>query len=903
MRDKSKNNDSEEIKWHAQDTKEVFRQLAAHEDGLSTEEAGRRLERYGPNRLPAPEKRGPVRRFLVQFHNLLIYVLLCAAVITAMLGHWLDCGVILGVVLVNALIGFIQEGKAEKALDSIRAMLSLHAFVQREGDRKEIPAEDVVPGDIVLLQPGDKVPADLRLLEVKNLRVDEAILTGESQAVNKGTHPVEPDAAVGDRFCMAYSGTSVAAGHATGIVVATGQETEIGHISEMLASVETLTTPLLRKMDIFARWLTVVIIALAGGTFAFGIVIRDYTAVEMFLAAVGLIVAAIPEGLPAIITITLAIGVQRMACRNAIIRRLPAVETLGAVTVICSDKTGTLTRNEMMVQAVVTADASFEVEGSGYDPHGAVILDGEPVEAEDFPVLRELARIGLLCNDSVLEEMDEQWQIQGDPTEGALVVLAPKLGLDRKDVRDAWTRTDAIPFESEHRFMATLNHDHEGNVFVFLKGAPERVLDMCEGQRRQSRQEDFDREFWEQASDDLAGKGQRVLALACKKMEKCKSEIIFDDVEAGMTLIGLAGITDPPRPEAISAVQKCRDAGIRVVMITGDHGRTALAIGAAMGIGDGERAITGPDIEKASEEMLREWSREIDVFARSSPEHKLRLVKALQAEGAVAAMTGDGVNDAPALKRADVGVAMGLKGTEVSKEASEMVLADDNFASIAHAVEEGRTVYDNIRKAITFILPTNGGEAFVLLAAIALGYDMPITPVQILWINMITAVTLALSLAFEPPEKDIMQRPPRPPDEPIISLFLGWRIFYVSLILLTGTFGLFLYERASGTGIELARTIAVNTLVMFEIFYLLNCRYLHRSVLSREGLFGNRLVLIAIAVVIPFQLLFTYAPPMQVLFDTAPMDGLTWIKIALVSFTVLLLVEAEKGIYWFFNRH
>ncbi|HDR46778.1 MAG TPA: HAD family hydrolase, partial [Geoalkalibacter subterraneus] len=496
---------------------------------------------------------------------------------------------------------------------------------------------------------------------------------------------------------------------------------------------------------------------------------------------------------------------------------------------------------------------------------------------------------------------NEQWTIHGDPTEGALLTLGPKLGLDAEHEADDLPRTDAIPFESEHRFMATLHHDHEGNAYIFLKGAPERVLELCHRQRRGDETVELDEDFWRDAAGELAGNGRRVLALAWREADSDRHDLTFDDI-SDFTLLGLVGITDPPRPEAIEAVKRCRTAGIAVKMITGDHARTALAIGRDMGIGDGERVVTGGEIEDADDQRLAQWVREVDVFARTSPEHKLRLVRALQSNGGISAMTGDGVNDAPALKRADVGVAMGIKGTEVSKEASEMVLTDDNFASIVDAVEEGRTVYDNIRKAITFILPTNGGEAFVLLTAIALGRVMPITPVQILWINMITAVTLALSLAFEPPEKDIMMRPPRPPKEPILSLFLGWRILYVSLILLAGTFGLYIYERESGADIEVARTVAVNTLVMFEAFYLLNCRYLHRNVVSREGLLGNRLALYAIGLVVVFQLLFTYAPPLQLLFSTAPLDGAAWLRVVLIASTVFFLVELEKVLFKGLNR-
>ncbi len=883
--------------WHAQDQQSVLEQLETSEKGLSGKEARERLETYGPNRLPQPRRRGPLLRFLSQFHNLLIYVLLGAAVVTALLGHWLDCAVILGVVLVNSLIGFIQEGKAEKALDSIRNLLSLEADVYRDGERREIPAEELVPGDLVRLKAGDKVPADLRLLKTRELRIDEAILTGESDAVTKKTEAVEEGAAVGDRFCMAYSGTIVTSGQATGVVVGTGQSTEIGRISDMLSTVEVLTTPLLRKMDDFARLLAVVIVVLGCGTFAFGYLIRDYSAVDMFLVAVGLVVASIPEGLPAIITITLAIGVQRMVRRHSIIRRLPAVETLGSVTVICSDKTGTLTRNEMTVQAVITADGKFSVEGAGYDPQGEIKPENGKNEAKAEEILQELGRAGLLCNESQLVEEEGRWQVKGDPTEGALLALARKLDLSGQHEQEALPRIDAIPFESENRFMATLHRGEEAGGRIYVKGAPEKVLGMCAFQRQGGEDRQLDREFWDKSADELADRGERVLALACVDSPADRQELTSDQVKEGLTLLGFVGISDPPRKEAIEAIAQCKTAGIRVKMITGDHARTARAIAHQMSIGDDGRVITGAEVEEATEEQLRDWVQEADIFARSSPEHKLRLVKALQANGQVVAMTGDGVNDAPALKRADVGVAMGIKGTEVAKEASEMVLTDDNFASIAHAVEEGRTVYDNIRKFITFILPNNGGEAMVLLAAVLLGRQMPITPVQILWVNMISAVTLALSLAFEPAEPDVMQRPPMAPDAPVLSWFLIWRIGYVSLILLAGTFGMFLYERNLGSDVALARTVAVNTLVMFEVFYLFPCRHLRHSVLSREGIFGSRAVWMAIGLVLVLQMLFTYAPPMQFLFGTVPMAAASWLRIIPTAFSVFVLVELEKLLF------
>ena len=880
--------------WHSRTKEEAFAGLESTPQGLSAEEAARRLATHGPNRLPPPKKRGALVRFLAQFHNVLIYVLLAAVAVTAALGHYVDSGVILAVVLANTVIGFFQEGKAESALDAIRNMLSHTAAVLRDGRRREIPAEELVPGDIVFLASGDKVPADLRLVEARSLRVDEAALTGESVAVEKDIAPVAEAAPIGDRRPMAYSGTLVTYGQAKGLVTATGEGTEIGRIGRLLAEVEDIATPLLRKMAVFARWLTGAILLSAAALFAFGVLARGFSAAEMFTAAVGLAVAAIPEGLPTILTVTLAIGVQRMARRHAIIRRLPAVETLGSVTVICSDKTGTLTKNEMTVQRVVTAGRVFEVDGAGYAPHGGFSVDGAELAPQDAPELADIARAALFCNDAVLHEAGGAWKLEGDPTEGALLTLALKAGLDRHHESESLPRVDAIPFESEHRFMATLHHDHAGHAFAFVKGAPERLLQMCVRQRVAGEDRPLDAGYWHRQVEALAAAGQRVLALAEAPMEKGKRELDFADVEQGLTLLALVGIIDPPRAEAIAAVAQCRAAGIRVKMITGDHGVTARAIGAAMGIGDGRRVLTGAEIEALDDAALRGAVREVDVFARASPEHKLRLVRALQAEGEIVAMTGDGVNDAPALKQADVGVAMGLKGTEAAKEAAEMVLADDNFASIAHAVEEGRTVYDNLRKAITFLLPINGGESLSLVAAVLLGLTLPITPVQILWVNMVSSVALAMVLAFEPTEREVMRRPPRPPGEPVISGFLVWRILLVSLLFLAGIFGMFELALLRGAPVEEARTVAVNTLVAMEVFYLFSVRYLRAPSFTFEGVKGTQPVLIAVFAVFGLQLLFTYAPFMETFFHSRPLSFATGLQIVAVGVALLVLLEIEK---------
>ena len=883
--------------WHHLDAEQVLRALDTASGGLSTEEAVRRLEVHGPNRLRPPKPRSPALRFLLQFHNVLIYVLLASAAITAALGHAVDTGVILGVTIINAIVGFVQEGKAESALAAIRKMLSLRALVLRDGQRREIPAEDLVPGDWVLLQSGDKVPADLRLIETKNLRIQEAVLTGEAEAVEKTAAPVAAEAAIGDRTDMAYSGTLVSYGQGVGVVVATGEYTEIGRISMLLEQVESMTTPLLRQMAQFGRWLSAAIVLAAAATFLFGVFWRNQPADDMFMAAVALAVAAIPEGLPAIMTIILAIGVQRMARRNAIVRRLPAVETLGAVNVICSDKTGTLTRNEMTVQRVVTAERVFQVSGVGYAPIGGFSVNDASILAEEAADLQTIARAARLCNDAVLRDEGGEWRMEGDPTEGALLTLACKAGLDPVAEQERFHRMDSIPFESEHRFMATLHHDHYGHGIIYVKGAPERVLAMCADEQYSAGLRPLRQDYWHERIEDLAAAGQRVLAVAFRYAPKTQRTLNFAEIEVGLTLLGLLGISDPPREEAIRAVRQTRQAGIRVKMITGDHGATAQAIAAQLGIGDGRTVLTGPELEALDDGALRKVVLETDVYARASPEHKLRLVAALQANHQIVAMTGDGVNDAPALKRADVGVAMGMKGTEAAKEASEIVLADDNFASIAHAVEEGRTVYDNLRKALLFTLPTNGAEALVIVAAILFGVTLPITPVQVLWVNMVTAVTLSLALAFEPAEANIMRRPPRNASEPLLSKFMLWRISAVSVLLVIAPLGLFLWEVERHMPLGEARTMAVNALVVGEIFFLFNSRYIYSSSLSREGLLGSRPVLTTIGILLVLQLAFTYFPPMHRLLGTAPISARSWMIVTLAGVAVLLVVELEKAIW------
>ncbi len=862
--------------------------------GLTTGEAVRRLEQYGPNELPAAPRRHPIFRFLSQFNNALIYFLMAGALAAAILGHTIDASVIIVVVLVNAIVGTVQEGKAENALNAIRSMIAPRTDVLRNGHRTSVAAADLVPGDIVLLEAGDRVPADLRLLRARGLLIDEAVLTGESVAAEKNEAPVSPDAALGDRKSMAYSGTMVAAGQGTGVVVATALRTEIGRISELLGGVEELTTPLLRQINAFGRRFTWIVLFFAALLFTFAIVVRDYDWSYALMAVVALAVGVVPEGLPAVITITLAIGVQRMAARNAVIRRLPAVETLGATSVICSDKTGTLTRNEMTARRVVTACGETMVSGAGYAPDGALLFADDTSKAQQEPTARMLAQAGMLCNDARLHKEAAGWMSNGDPMEGALLALAMKAGLDPDNARETCARVDEIPFDAQHRFMATLSGMPEGGRIVMVKGAPERVLGMCIVQAHGDQHRPLDHAYWSERIAASASQGERVLGFAMKRAEATAEHLAFADVEQGLIFLGIVGFIDPPREEAVAAIAECRTAGISVKMITGDHAATAASIAQQLGLGDAPRVLTGHDLDGMSDADL---VREVDdtaVFARTSPEHKLRIVRALQSKGKVVAMTGDGVNDAPSLKQADVGIAMGLKGTAAAKEASQMVLLDDNFASIVDAVHEGRTVYDNIRKVTAWTLPTNGGEALTVVAAILAGFTMPMTPAQILWINMILTITLGLVLAFEPPEPNVMHRPPRPVHAGLLSPFLVWRVVFVSLIFLAGALGIFFYALGQGYDLDTARTMVVNTIVSLEIFYLFNVRYLHATSFSWRGALGTPPVLIAIATVVAAQLLFTYWPVMQSLFATKPMgltDGLLIIGVGVLA---MIILEAEK---------
>ncbi len=887
--------------WHALSTTDCLHALHTGSRGMTEAQVQVRLAQHGQNEVGLREPPSALSRFARQFDNPLLFVLLGAAAITASLAHWTDTAVILGVVIINALIGFVQEGRAEKALLSIQHLLAPVCQVVREGEAKEIPARLLVPGDIVLLRSGDRVPADLRLLECHNLEVEESILTGESVPVIKNPAALSIQTELSDRWNMAHAGTLVTRGVGQGVTCATGTQTALGQISETLQHIEPIRTPLLLKFARLGRQLSYLIVVLAAAIAAFGIGVRGLAVDEMLIAAVSIAVAAIPEGLPPVVTITLAIGVQLMARRHAIVRRLAAVETLGEVTVICSDKTGTLTRNEMTVRTIELPTGRATVTGVGYAPEGEILLNGD--SAIQLPAnLVALLRAGLNCNDARLVRQDEDWHISGDPTEGALLTLAAKAGMQLHAPPDRMPRLDVIPFQSEERFMASLHAfppETPGGVerfVVFAKGAPETLLAMCSAVLGAEQRLALDPEGWLRTASDLAAAGQRVLALATCELDAGASRFDRSDIDGHLLLLGLVGVTDPAREEARAALDQCRTAGIRVKMITGDHIDTAIAIGSELGLGEGKRAVGGSELDGLDDTAFDQIARDVDIFARTTPEHKLRLVTALQNQGAIVAMTGDGVNDAPALKRADIGVAMGRKGTEAAKEAAQMVIADDNFATIVNAVKTGRTIDDNIKKSVVFLLPTSIAEALMIALAILAGYQLPITPLQILWVNMITAVTLGLALAFERPHNGVMQRPPRPANEPMLSGFVIWRCTFVSLLILIGVLALHGMEKSSGASLDYARTTAVSALVWFEAVYLISARRLSDSSLNMSGIFGNRIAMLSIGVVAVLQILFTYTMPFQVLFASKPLSLESWAAIAVAGIALFLVVEVEKFI-------
>lgn len=860
--------------------------------GLKRGEAERRLKKFGENTLPSYQGKSLFSRILNQINNPLILVLIGAGIITLLLKDYLDSSVIFAVVIINAIIGLIQEGKAESALAAVSSMLANQATVIRDGQKISIDAKDLVPGDIVLLESGCKVPADLRIISSRNLRIDESALTGESIASDKSAEPVPEDSVTADQSSMAFSGTLVVFGIAKGLVTATGNSTQLGKIGTLVSDTSPLVTPLTKRLELFAKQITVFILIFGLLAYLYGVYLKNLSQIESFLVVIGMAVAAIPEGLPAIVTIVLAIGTRAMATNNAIVRRLPAVETLGSVTVICSDKTGTLTKNEMTAVKIITRDSLVKVTGAGYQPSGDFLINESKINPLDYEDIKDILQAAALCNDArIIENANHEWEIVGDPTEGALLTLAEKALKNSDNNLTNWKRLDQIPFESENRFMATLNQDLNGKKFIFLKGAPEKILELCS---------ENETPFWLEQIE-LAGKnGQRVLGFAKAEFVEDSLELTEQNLTKNLQIIGLVGLIDPPRPEAIFAVSECKTAGIKVKMITGDHAATATSIANQLGL-EATTALTGQEIEAMSETELIAAIQAHDVIARANPEHKMRIVLALQKLGNYVAMTGDGVNDAPALKAADIGIAMGKRGTDAARNASDLILTDDNFATIERAVERGRVVFDNIKKSFLFVLPTNGGETGLILSALIIGLTMPVTVPQILWVNLVTTVTLNFAIAFEKPEKNIMKRPPRSPKEPLLTRPLLIRIIFVSVLMTIITLFAFQWELSRGSSVEIARTTAVNVLVFSEILYLINIRHFTKSSLYFKAFTENRVAVFVIFLLIFLQLALTYLPISNQIFDTRPLDLWSWLVILGLSVAKFFVMEIEK-VFWRFKK-
>ncbi|MCC9624743.1 cation-transporting P-type ATPase [Thalassospira sp. MA62] len=874
---------NEDRPWHALEVDEVRTHVETDlESGLTTESVTSRQDEFGKNVLPEKEKTPEIIKFLRQFNDVLVYVLLAAAVVTGFLGEYIDTIVIVLVVTIIGVVGYLQENKAEEALEGIKKLLETKATVVRNGKQSEIDSSDLVVGDVLVLAAGDKVPADARVVHAEKFKVEESALTGEATTVEKKSDVVKEEAVLADRKNMVYSGTSVATGSAKAIVTAIGEGTELGQINASISEVQTVKTPLIRQTTKFGQTVSIAILIISVVIYAFGYFLRDYEPVELMLTTIGLAVAAIPEGLPAVISIILALGVRNMAEQKAIVRSLPSVETLGAVSVICTDKTGTLTKNEMTVKQIVTAKHDIEVSGSGYAPNGDLELNGQPFDLDDDESMIDLLTVGKTCNDAQLNEEDGDWVINGDPTEACLLTVAEKAErpIERLKV------ISKIPFDSEYKYMATLV-DYKGERMIFVKGAPDRLFDMASS-------EDFKQDYWDEKRKEIADRGQRVLGAGLKRVDSSKASIDHEDVEDGLTFLGLFGIVDPPRQEAIDAVAACRDAGIRIKMITGDHKDTAVAIAKELGM-EVEGALEGRELTDMTDEEIKEASVHNDVFARTSPNDKLRLVKGLQENGLITSMTGDGVNDAPALKRADIGVAMGIKGTEVAKEASQMVLVDDNFKTIYNAVREGRRVYDNLKKTILFLLPTNGGQALLVAMSILLGAAAPLSPVQILWVNMVVAITLSLAIAFEPLEESTMKRPPRPANVPLLSRYYIFRVTFVSIIIGGGSLWINYMLGDFDYSTEKLQTITLNAIVMAQLFHLYNCRTELAPAFNRH-FFDNKIAFLVSALLIALQLFITYVPFMHTLFGTAPLTWEDWIYPVAFGAVVFIIVEIEKAI-------
>ncbi|MEX2571109.1 MAG: HAD-IC family P-type ATPase [Gemmatimonadota bacterium] len=876
--------------WHTLPVGEVERLLETSPDGLTEEEAAARLARFGPNEVETERETPWWKLALHQFTDPLIYILLAAALVTLLLRDYIDAGVILTVVLLNAVIGFVQERRAQRAMRALARLSAPSAEVVRDGSPREIPSRELVPGDVIVLTSGMRIAADVRLIDTRDLQVDESAFTGESLAVRKSTEVLERESLVpGDQLDMGFASTVVTRGRGRGIVVRTGIDTELGRISAAVREIGQTAAPLQVTMARFGRRIGAAVVALALLMAVIGL-LQGMPPAEIFLAAVALAVSAIPEGLPVVLTVTLAIGVSRMAGRNAIIRSLPAVETLGGTTVIGSDKTGTLTKNEMSVRSIWSAGTFYEVTGAGYGLDGDVRRGAHVVTAAEDDALRHTVLAGTLANEADPRSI-MRGDPRGDPTEIALHVAAAKAGLASDEQRERYRELDVLPFEPELRLMATLNEGPEGRC-VYLKGAPEAILERCSAAVGHDGETALDPEAVRGAAARMASEGRRVLAMAYRPTD---ADRMSDDLlREGLVFAGLQGMEDPVRPEAIEAIRAANEAGIRVLMITGDHVDTALAIGRQLGLDPhGAGALEGEALGNLSDEDLDRSIRDINIYARVAPEHKLRIVQRLRAHGEVVAVTGDGVNDAPALREAHLGIAMGLSGTEVAKEASDMVLADDNFATITAAVEEGRVIFANIRKVTFFLLSTAVGEILVILAAILLGWPLPFLAAQILWINLVTNGLQDVALAFEPGEPGLLSRPPRPRGEGILTKRIYERLGAVGLVLAAGTLGIFWWTWSQTGDLDLARTAAMTQMVVFQFFHVFNSRSLDRSIF-RIPPFSNKFLFVSLIAALVAHLAVLHVPFLQAIFRTQALSPGTWGIIVLIATSVVIGGELDK---------
>ncbi len=877
--------------WHL-DTQEAIKRLETDSSkGLSLQEASSRLDKYGSNQLKEKKGRSPLSIFFEQFQDFIVWILISAALVSGFLKEWVDAFAIIGIVILNAILGFIQEYRAEKSLAALNKLSSPAVKVIRDGRHDLIPSNELVPGDLIELEAGDNVPSDSRLIWLSsNFGVQEASLTGESTPVLKTTLSLEEkDIPLADRANMVYMGTSVSSGKARALVCETGMQTELGNIAGMIQEIEQEATPLQKKLEQFGKRIVILCFILVGLVFVLGL-LRGGKAMDMFLTAVSLAVAAIPEGLPAVVTIALALGVQRMVKRHALVRKLPSVETLGCATVICSDKTGTLTKNEMTVQSIFTGNKLFKVTGVGYAPEGEVSFNNQPVKLEDHPNLKQCLLSAILCNGAELIKTNGVYKVVGDPTEGALLTAAAKIGLDKKTQEKDYSFVEEIPFDSERKKM-TIVREHDGKLFAFVKGAPDVLLNDCVGLT------DTEKQNILKANSDLADQAMRVLAVAYRVLDEAPDKYEAKLIERGLTYIGLLAMIDPPREEVKRAIIECKEAGIKTVMITGDHKNTAVAIARELGFfKEGSLALTGEELDKINDEDFLDKVRRIPVYARVSPQHKLRIVRAWRRLGEVVAMTGDGVNDAPAVKEADIGVAMGITGTDVTKEVSDMVITDDNFASIVAAIEEGRGIYDNIKKFIHYLLSCNAGEILVMFISSLAGLPAPLLPIHILWVNLVTDGLPALALGVDPVSPKIMEQAPRKNDEPVITKERGWIMltqgaFIAFCSLLAFTFVLFIEKE----GIERARTAAFIVLACSQLFHSFNCRNMKES-LFKIGIFTNKKLILATSVSFLLQMSVVYVPFLQKVFKTEALGLFDWFLVLLISSFPLWAMEIVKRI-------